>query len=159
MSGIKHWLLILIISFFGLLIGCKKDQSPEVMFTTNQEEDQDISGRYSYSGFNLDSVMVVFGTLEINLQDSLITGRKDIQRVDTVQINNYEEGTGEIEGRIIPSGEILIYLTPVTKVPTLQILGTINEGIYTGIRQLDTGVPPVARQVGSFIAEKIDKNQ
>lgn len=153
--------LFLMFGFMVILVlaGCSSTQSPLSGKTSDNTNEQTHSpglpGLYSYSGYSTDNVKLVFGTLEIDVADSLITGTRNLQLVDSLPGNAHEVGSGAIEGEILPSGDIRINLTP-GMLGTLEITGTFDSetGEIEGNRVFDSGATPAPQVVGYFVAVK-----
>ncbi len=153
------WFGVLLTLFFA---GCTSTQSPlprnssDNTNTGEKTHSPGLPGLYSYSGYSADSTKLIYGTLEIRVMDSLITGTRNLQLVDSLPGNVYEVGNGAIEGEILPSGDIRINLTP-GMLATLEITGTFDSdsGGLEGNRVFNSGATPVPQVIGYFVAEKM----
>ena len=152
--------LFLVILLFPVLLffGCAENRTSPTTPDTDDNNDippGSISGTYSYTGYTLDSVKVVYGTIILQVQDSLITGQRELFPVDTLQGGAFEAGIGMIEGVIRNSGEWLLDLTPGMMF-TLYVDGYYEQGVYQGKRIFNSGAGPTPTLVGSFTAVKTD---
>jgi hypothetical protein len=75
--GKEYMLIVMSLLNLMLISGCKKEgvvsTAPFV-----------ISGRYQYDGYSTDSIFVVNGVIDMLLSDTIITGKRRIQAVDTI---------------------------------------------------------------------------
>ncbi len=87
-----------------------------------------ISGKYDYRAYDKNNNLVASGFFTISVNDSVITGTKEIQ--DTGSEHQPEVGNGDIHGKIIGQNEMEIFLLD-TGGPTLAIYGNYkNETVY-----------------------------
>lgn len=106
-----------------------------------------IEGTYQYSGYDLDGNLQSSGTITIAIADTVISGLRNLNG------DGFENGTGDIIG-IINNNKITITLTP-NSIAHFILMGNFSNGSLTGNRLLDTGTSIIARNIGTFKAEKI----
>ena len=108
-------------------------------------------GTYVYSGYDLDGQKVTEGQIEIHVEDSLITGFKNIKEAiigdDFVSV--LDTGEGIIVGQIDENGLINITLTE-TDGPYMIIRGIYKDGVFKGQRYwgVSGGAPETV--IGTF---------
>ncbi len=133
------------LSFF-LPLGCKKGDvvSPSTYV---------ITGRYQYYGYGTDSTLSAYGVIEVVLSDTIITGTRNIQAVDTTTSQFRETGIGSISGWMYRDSSFYLYLMS-SSIPTILIRGKFSSGLINGPRILETGAGPKPRIIGFYTLQK-----
>ncbi len=119
-------MIIIYLSYFVLLflsISCN-DSSTEPHSSIT-------SGKYNYSAFDNKDNLVASGYFIISINDSIVSGLKNIQDVGSE--HQPESGEGSIHGRIIEFNQIEVYLME-TGGPILAIYGDYNNKTIDGSR-------------------------
>jgi hypothetical protein len=126
--------------------GCEKDDtvSPSTFV---------IAGRYNYCGYGLDSTLYVSGVIHIVLTDSIISGTRNLQAVDTMNPQAAEAGIGDIAGTMYTDHSFYIYLVS-NRLPAVVIRGTFSAELITGPRVIDTGDRPEPTPSGYYTLQK-----
>jgi hypothetical protein len=129
-----------------LALGCKKDHtvSPSTFV---------VAGRYNYCGYGLDSTLFAYGVIDIVLTDSIISGTRNLQAVDTINSQADEAGIGDIAGTMYTDHSFYIYLVS-NRLPAVLIRGTFSVELITGPRVIDTGARPEPTPSGYYTLKK-----
>jgi|GEM_PF-3020275 len=112
-----------------------------------------IPGLYQYHGYNLDSTLAAEGTVDIILNDTIISGSRDIQAVDTISTQNIEVGIGDISGFMYRDSTFFIYLVS-PELPTILLRGKFSDGLIKGHRILEVGAVWSPSTIGYYTLEK-----
>lgn len=129
------------LSILALLItSCKNDGGTSTGNT-------DISGTYSYKGFDTTNTEVSSGTLVLRQTNSELNGDKNIT-------GSIEAGTGTIQGRVVKSDTINLFLNP-QQVGSVELQGAKGDETIHGDRRLNTGASPISRKIGTFRAIRV----
>ena len=129
-----------------LALGCKEEDPISALAFV-------IAGRYQYSGYDIDSTLFAYGVIDLALTDSIITGTRNIQAVDTINSQTGETGVGSISGTMYSDSSFIIFLTS-TRLPLILIQGKFSTGLITGPRILDTGARPRPLPNGYYTLQK-----
>ncbi len=127
--------------------GCKGDNSiaPQSLYI--------IEGQYQYQGFNLDSNLCTFGVINLILNDSTISGDRNIQGTDKINSQDIEIGIGNISGIMYSDSTIYIYLTS-SSIPTVLLIGKFSCGVIKGLRIFENGTRPKPPTIGYYTLYK-----
>ena len=90
-----------------------------------------VNGKYTYSAFDRDNNLVATGYITISVNDSTISGTKNIQNVGSEP--QPESGEENIHGKIIGANRIEILLLE-TGGPNLTASGIYKNGVISGSR-------------------------
>lgn len=136
MKGLK-FLIALVFVFWG----CKVDNSVAPLSYV-------IEGQYQYSGFNLNSTLCTFGKINLVLNDSTISGNRNIQGIDTVNSQDIEIGVGNISGFMYSDSTFYIYLD--SSIPAILLTGKFSNGVIQGPRIFENGARPNPPVIGYY---------
>jgi hypothetical protein len=139
-------LLVLGLLAVVLSLGCRKND-------TVSPSSSVITGKYNYSGYGLDSTLFASGIINIVLTDSIISGTRNLQVVDTMNSQAGEAGIGDIAGTMSTDHSFYIYLV-TNRLPAVLIRGTFSAGLITGPRVIDTGARPEPTLSGYYTLQK-----
>lgn len=117
------------------------------VFSCTKDEDVFPAGRFLYQGFDTASQEVANGQMTLVLEDSRISGRKDISG------KAIESGESSVEGWVDEDETIHIRLT-FNKGPNMLIIGHYEDGWLNGRRFME--LMSGSQVVGTFKAKKID---
>ena len=138
--------LIFPIALVVVFWGCKGDNSiaPQPYV---------IEGQYQYQGFNLDSNLCTFGVIKLVLNDTTISGDRNIQGTDKINSQDIEIGTGNISGFMYSDSTFYIYMTS-SSIPTVLLIGKFSSGIIKGLRIFENGARPRSPVIGYYTIYK-----
>jgi hypothetical protein len=127
--------------------GCKGDNSiaPPSSYV--------IEGQYQYQGFNLDSNLCTFGVINLVLNDTTISGDRNIQGTDKINSQDIEIGIGNISGLMYSDSTFYIYLTS-SSIPAVLLIGKFSSGVIKGLRILENGARPKPPTIGYYTLYK-----
>lgn len=114
-----------IISFLILLlifcVGCN-----------NNDESIGLSGTYNYSGYNADDVLIISGTLDLNVSDSThVTGTWQLNQVNDENNVGPQTGTGNLEGGF-NNDVLMLDLNPGWADNNVFLIGKFEAGNFNG---------------------------
>jgi len=144
----KAKVFIYLMNFFLLFfsLGCN-DSSTEPNLSI-------ISGKYSYTAYDHNNSIVATGYLTISINDSMITGIKNIQ--DITSEHQPESGNGNIRGKINELNKIEIFLLE-TGGPTLAIYGNYKDKTIDGKRVYWSNTGIWIDTLGNFESKYLEK--
>ena len=107
-----------------------------------------IEGQYQYQGFDLDSILCTFGKINLVLDDTAITGNRNIQGTDIVNSQDIEIGVGNIFGFVYSDSTFYIYLD--SSIPAILLIGKFSNGVIQGFRIFEHGARPNPPVIGYY---------
>ena len=129
------------------MLGCKKENP------VTSQSPYGIEGRYQYHGYELDSTLCTYGVVDVLLNDTIVTGNRNIQAVDTINSQNIEFGIGNISGFMYRDSTFSMYLVN-PGFPTIELLGKFSPGLITGPRIYEHGARPKPPVIGHYTLQK-----
>jgi hypothetical protein len=139
--------IILSIVLVVVSSGCKEDNPivPDSPYV--------IEGKYQYQGFNLDSTLCSFGVINLVLNDTTITGDRNIQGTEIIDSLNIEIGVGNISGFMYSDSTFYIYFA-CSPIPTVLLTGKFSSGVIKGHRIFEHRRRPPPTLIGYYTLQK-----
>jgi hypothetical protein len=139
--------VIFSIALVVVIWGCEGDNSiaPQSLYV--------IEGQYQYQGFNLDSNLCTFGVIKLVLNDTTISGDRNIQGTDKINPLDIEIGIGNISGFMYRDSTFYIYMTS-SSISTVLLTGKFSSGVIEGLRIFENGARPKPSVIGYYTLYK-----